>query len=94
MDTENILKCDLTPSSSPDTTTSQPSEDTNCADAYGEPKSVVAQPAVPSKSPERSATGPRTKLGKGRSCLNATTYGLFSRVLLLKDNPRKSTEGS
>jgi hypothetical protein len=32
----------------------------------------------------RRPTGPRTQLGKQRSKLNATKYGIFSRVLLLR----------
>lgn len=36
----------------------------------------------------RSATGPRTAAGKERSKHNALTHGIFSKVAVLKDEPR------
>jgi hypothetical protein len=40
----------------------------------------------------RSASGPRTRQGKERSKYNALKYGVFSKVVVLKDEPKAEFE--
>jgi len=41
-----------------------------------------------SSSPSRQSTGPRTSQGKDRSKYNAVKHGIFSKVIVLKAEPR------
>src|SRR5229473_943998 len=41
---------------------------------------------------DRKATGPRTEQGKQRASRNATKHGVFSKVVLLKGEPRDEYE--
>jgi hypothetical protein len=45
-----------------------------------------------SASAKRKGTGPRTVTGKSRSTQNSTKHGIFSKVVLLKDEPRDEYE--
>lgn len=52
-------------------------------DESGHPKSVAI--VEPRTRPRRRATGPRTAIGKRKSSVNAQTYGIFSKTLLVGD---------
>ncbi len=53
---------------------------------------IISDLQVPSASPVRRSTGPRTLEGKRRSKQNATRHGIFSSVVVLKGESRAEYE--
>lgn len=52
----------------------------------------AAEKTDSSSSDRRKSTGPKTMAGKTRSTQNSTKHGIFSKVVLLKDEPRDEYE--
>lgn len=69
-----------------------PTHESEVFDTKQSGSTKAAERTDSSSSGKRKGTGPRTMAGKTRSTQNSTKHGIFSKVVLLKDEPRDEYE--
>lgn len=69
----------------PEPGTDHPSDNGSGASTSLAVQSLTTKPSGSQRLTDRKATGPRTELGKQTASRNATKHGVFSKVILLKD---------
>jgi hypothetical protein len=69
-----------------------PIQESSVSDETQSDPTRAAESAASSFPAKRKSIGPRTKTGKARSAQNSTKHRIFSKVVLLKDEPREEYE--